>query len=163
MDDNQFKEMNMDGELFNNVTYTSDRNGSRFLVSVGIETEYRAGAKYLVLEDLFMQGADGLSRVLAPGNLPEAQKGTGVFRKVLADMTRYATSRGYAGIGCSKVVNPILLLALLRKGFTTGDPSTDRSLLADLQSYNFTLTPSFYNQHEVLRGRTPQWSVYRKL
>ena len=95
MDNKQFEIMNMNAELFNNVTYSSNRNGSRFVVTVGIE--YRGGAKYLVLEDIFMHRTDGeLSRVLAPGNIPEAQKGTGVMSKVLADMTRYATSRGYA-------------------------------------------------------------------
>lgn len=74
MDDNHFREINKDSELFNNVTYTSDRNGSRVVVSVGIETQNRAGVKYLVLEDLFMQGVDGeMSRVLAPRSVPEAQ------------------------------------------------------------------------------------------
>ena len=78
MDDNQFREINKDSELFNNVTYTSDRNGSRVVASVGIETQNRAGLKYLILEDLFMQGFDGeLSRVLAPGSVPEAQKERG--------------------------------------------------------------------------------------
>ncbi|DBA79190.1 TPA: hypothetical protein ACH3X1_009010 [Trebouxia sp. C0004] len=78
MDDNQFREINKDSELFNNVTYTSDRNGSSVVVTVGIETQNRGGAKYLVLEHIFMQEGDGqMSRVLAPGNIPEAQKATG--------------------------------------------------------------------------------------
>lgn len=163
MDDNQFSTLNTNNELFDNVTYTSNRNGSQFVVTVGMETEYRGGVKYLVLEDVFMHGPEGMARVLAPGNMPEAQKGTGVFRKVLADMTRYAASRGYAGIGCSKVVNPILLLSLLRRGFSTGNSSTDQRLLTDLRSFDFSLAPTFYNQREVLRGRTPQWAVYKKL
>ena len=77
-------------------------------------------------------------------------------------MTRYATSRGYAGIGSSKVVNPIVLLSLLRRGPSTGDPSTDEELRTHLQSYNFSLSASFYNQHDVLRTRTPQWAVYKR-
>ncbi|KAL0024603.1 hypothetical protein WJX77_001824 [Trebouxia sp. C0004] len=94
MDDNQFREINKDSELFNNVTYTSDRNGSSVVVTVGIETQNRGGAKYLVLEHIFMQEGDGqMSRVLAPGNIPEAQKATGMFNKVLADMTRRLIDR----------------------------------------------------------------------
>ena len=103
-------------------------------------------------------GTDTMSRVQSPANMPEAQKGTGVFKKVLSDMTRYARERGYAGISCSRVVNPILLLTLLRQKFSTGSAEQDRTLLAGLQADNLSRN-GFYRHHEVLRQA--QVTVYR--
>ena len=78
----QIFNLNSTEELYNNVAYTSNRNGSPILVSVEILTERVGGRKFLVLEDLFMHSKNtAVGRVVSPNNTPNSQKGTGVFKK----------------------------------------------------------------------------------
>ena len=125
----QYDLLNANRELYNDVTYQHALTGSDVPASVGIvrvdsNSRLPEISSMLLCEQVFVSGLF----VTPHTRVPAALRHAGVTQSLIADMQRYSRTRGINWIGFSGIVNPGLLAALRRRGFSTLSSSLDGRL-----------------------------------
>ena len=123
-------ELNANGETFADVLYPHALHGAPVPVEIGVIrslpnsrlSELRTPG--VLCEAVFVEG----TRVMAAPRVPAHLRGAGVTNSVIRNMESYARPRQLAWVGFDKIVNPGLLAALRRRGFSSLSPSLDAHL-----------------------------------